>query len=289
MTASNSSIDLARLRQWIGRSEEAEDIATPALVERFCTTLLPHLASFDDAHTPLGIHWCLAPRVAPISALGRDGHPALGDFLPPVPLSRRMWAGGEIEFLAAIPRGGRVVRRSVIADVVLKQGRSGPLCFVSVRHEYATEDRVAISERQDIVFRDEPRSEVQAALRSSQQRHSSPAAGLIWTISPSSVLLFRYSALTFNGHRIHYDHPYATEVEGYPGLVVHGPLQATLLLNAAATILRQTPRRFSYRNLAPIFADTPFLACAAQTAEGQVECWVEDARKNTAMQATATS
>ena len=134
MTASNTSIDLARLRQWIGRSEEAEDIATPALVERFCTTLLPHLASFEDAHTPLGIHWCLAPRVAPMSALGRDGHPAVGDFLPPVPLSRRMWAGGEIEFLAAIPRGGRVVRRSVIADVVLKQGRSGPLCFVSVRH-----------------------------------------------------------------------------------------------------------------------------------------------------------
>jgi 3-methylfumaryl-CoA hydratase len=287
MAADDGSIDLDYLRQWIGRSEEAEDIATPALVERFCTTLLPHLAPFEDAHSPLGIHWCLAPRLALMSELGRDGHPSLGGFLPPVSLSRRMWAGGEIEFLAAIPRGGRVVRRSVIADVALKQGRSGSLCFVSVHHEYSAAGQTKIRERQDIVFRDEPRSQLHAAVRSPQQRHGLPAADLVWAVSPSSVLLFRYSALTFNGHRIHYDQPYATGVEGYPGLVVHGPLQATLLLNAAATVLSRTPRRFSYRNLAPLFADAPFHACAAQTAERQVECRVEGTDGTTAMIATA--
>src|SRR5215510_13300849 len=111
MKADHGRIDLERLRQWLGRSTEAEDIATPALVERFCTTLRPHLAALDTTETPLGLHWCLAPQAAPISALGPDGHPALGGFLPPVPLPRRMWAGGEIEITAPIPIGSRVVRR----------------------------------------------------------------------------------------------------------------------------------------------------------------------------------
>jgi 3-methylfumaryl-CoA hydratase len=288
MNADDSSIDLEQLRQWVGRTAEAEDIATPALVERFCTTLLPHLAPFDEGLTPLGFHWCLAPQAVAMSALGRDGHPSLGSFLPPVPFPRRMWAGGEIEVAAPIPIGSRVVRRSVVADIVLKQGRSGPLCFVSVGHEYATANGIALKERQDLVFRDEPRLEEMPGTPSQQSRNDSPEPNLVWTITPSSVLLFRYSALTFNGHRIHYDHPYATGVEGYPGLVVHGPLQATFLFNAAATVLNRPPQRFSYRSIRPIYSGAPFQVCASQSSDGQVECWIEDADKNRAMLATVT-
>ena len=286
MPADEGSIDLDYMRQWIGRSAEAEEIATPALVERFCTTLLPHLTGFSDDETPLGIHWCLAPQAVAVSELARDGHAKLGTFLPPVPLPRRMWAGGEIEFLRTIPIGSKVVRRSVIADIVLKQGRSGALCFVSVRHEYSADGQTKIRERQDIVFRDEAPPDAKPGTRAPQIPNV-PKPDLVWVIEPSSVLLFRYSALSFNGHRIHYDQPYATGVEGYPGLVVHGPLQATLLLNAAATVLNRTPRRFSYRNVAPIFSGTSLRACAAQTADGKVECWIEGKDGNTAMLATA--
>ena len=289
MPADDGSIDLDHLRQWIGRSTEAEDIATPALVERFCTTFLPHLASSADDETPLGLHWCLAPQTAAMSELGRDGHSRLGTFLPPVTFPRRMWAGGEIDFVAPIAVASRVVRRSVIADVRLKQGRSGPLCFVSVRHEYSAEGQTKISERQELVFRPQSRANAKPGTPLPQARNHLPRPDLVWTIQPSSVLLFRYSALTFNGHRIHYDQPYATNVEGYPGLLVHGPLQATLLLNAAAAVQRRAPRRFSYRNLAPIFSGTSFQACAARTSDGQVECWIDGAGGTKAMLGTATA
>jgi 3-methylfumaryl-CoA hydratase len=243
-------LDIAHLRSWIGREEEASEVVTPELVQKFRATLdLPGGKPAPGEPAPPLIHLCLAQPAVPQSGLGPDGHPARGGFLPPVPLPRRMWAGGEFAFRQDI-RVGDVVRRvSRIAEVVLKEGRTGPLCFVTVRHRVEAADAIALEERQDIVYRAadtvgavKPMVPAEAG---SQQRE----------VDPSPVLLFRYSALTFNGHRIHYDRRYATEVEGYPGLVVHGPLQATWLLNFAASIRGTPPSRFSFRGLSTLFDD----------------------------------
>jgi 3-methylfumaryl-CoA hydratase len=283
------AIDIAALNQWIGRSREAEELITPRLVEAYRATLTPHLAPVDVEEAPLALHWCLAPELAPTGALGPDGHSLGSGFLPPLPLPRRMWAGGEVETLAPLRLGDRVTRQSTIADIGLKEGRSGPLCFVTVRHELATDRGVAIRERQDMVYR--------AAVAAGAAPAQSPAppaaetpqrADLIWRVEATPVLLFRYCALTFNGHRIHYDHPYATGVEGYPGLLVHCPLQATLLLNLAASLGGRAPRRFSYRATAPLVAGQPFELHGRRDSAGAVECWSADAAGSIAMRATAT-
>jgi 3-methylfumaryl-CoA hydratase len=266
----------------VGRCEEASDLVTPQLVARFRACLEPHLF---DAAVPLGLHWCLAPHAAPMHALGPDGHAARGGFLPALPqLPRRMWAGGEIEHLAPLAEGDAVTRRSCIASVAMKQGRSGPLAFVAVQHEYANAAGVAIRERQDLVFRE-------AADRATPTAEAAPDAeppsDLLWALDTSPVLLFRYSALTFNGHRIHYDAPYATAVEGYAGLVVHGPLLATLMLNAAATLLGTTPRRFDYRGQRALIGATPARLLARRMAQATVACEVRDAGGRITMQASA--
>ena len=231
------------LRRWIGRGETASETLTAETIRRFRATL-----DMEDAATaPNLIHLCLAPQVERPGGLGRDGHPRKGGFLPPVDLPVRMWAGGNYEFIDELGAGDHVTRDSHIADIVPKQGRSGPLCFVTVIHELSTERGPALTERHDIVYRGEgqiPRREAAAAPGAYSER-----------VEITPVTLFRYSALTFNGHRIHYDHPYATEVEGYPGLVVHGPLQATLLYHFAARILGSQPRNFAFRILSPVFAN----------------------------------
>jgi 3-methylfumaryl-CoA hydratase len=282
-----TTIDIAALKEWIGRSREAEEVITPRLVEAYRATLAPHLAPVAAEEAPLALHWCLAPELAPTGALGPDGHSLGTGFLPPMPLPRRMWAGGEVETLAPLRLGDRVIRRSVIGDISLKEGRSGALCFLTVRHELASDRGVAIRERQDMVYR--------AALAAGSVSSSPPMApeasqqaDLTWRVDATPVLLFRYSALTFNGHRIHYDHPYATGDEGYPGLLVHGPLQATLLLNLAASLGGRVPRRFSYRAIAPLVAGKPFELCAQRNASKAVECWSADAAGSMAMRATAS-
>jgi 3-methylfumaryl-CoA hydratase len=248
---SEASVDLDHLRNWIGRTEEAEDVASPQLVQRFLATL-DRAADLPEAgaEAPPAIHWCLAPAVAPMSALGQDGHPARGGFLPPVALPRRMWAGGRLEHVAPIRVGDRVRRLSRIADVALKHGRSGRLCFVTVEHEIHTPDGLAVRERQDIVYRDpspagqpSPAAPDQPPVKGRWQRQ----------MTADAVMLFRYSALTFNGHRIHYDRSYATEEEGYGGLIVHGPLQATLLLHFAGELRGAPPSSFEFRGLQPLF------------------------------------
>lgn len=215
---------IENLRNWIGRDETESEVLTPALVRRFNATFDRSSGTAPGDEAPLLIHLCLAQPIAPMSALGRDGHPALGGFLPPVPLPRRMWAGGAFDFHGAIRIGETVTRCSVIRDVTLKRGRSGPLCFVTVDHEVTSDGRPSLSERQDIVYRD-------AAPATPPATEPEPAETGTHTraLSPTPTLLFRYSALTFNGHRIHYDRTFCTETEGYPGLVVHGPMQATLL------------------------------------------------------------
>ena len=284
------SIDIAHLRSWIGRTETAEDIVTPRLVAEYGATLAPHLAPAPDGEAPLGIQWCLTPPIAPQDGLGPDGHPARGGFLPPVPLPRRMWAGGRIETKGALKLGETVIRASAIEDVTLKEGRSGALCFVTVRHGYAGADGIVITERHDIVYRDPPPPSPAGAPPGPAPGAGAAAdeANLVWELDASPTLLFRYSAMTFNGHRIHYDEPYVTKVEGYPGLIVHGPLQATLLFTLAGVLGGATPKVFDYRGLSPMFSPTTLRVLGRREPDDTIRCWTQDADGRTCMEATAT-
>ena len=230
---------------WMGRRQTGEDTITPGLVERFMATVPGLQGHALDAALPPCIHWCLAPLVEPAERLGHDGHPALGLYLPAIPLPRRMWAGSDLEFHDDLKTGDAVTRRSTIESVERKQGKSGDLGFVTLRHDLSTSRGLAVVERQTLVYRDPAGDGSFSSARSGGK----PAPDGV-RIATDPVLLFRYSALTFNGHRIHYDHPYATGVEGYRGLVVHGPLIATLLANLARDRLGRL-RRFSFRGRAP--------------------------------------
>ncbi|MCU4160071.1 MaoC family dehydratase N-terminal domain-containing protein [Acidiphilium sp. AL] len=278
-----TELDVDALRGWIGRRETVRDMLTPRLVRELQATLDQDAAVPEDgAKAPLAIHWCLAPPAAPGSALGPDGHPARGGFLPPVPLPRRMWAGGALRFHDRLRVDDAVERRSRIADVSVKRGRSGTLCFVAVDHEIATARGIAIAERQDIVYR---------ALEDGSAKPPAPAAlpraEFRREMRADPVLLFRYSALTFNGHRIHYDRSYVTEVENYPGLIVHGPLQATLLIEFAAATEGRAPAGFTFRGVSPLFDFTPFALCARRNETG-LALWIETADGIRTMEAQAT-
>lgn len=268
----NEPLDIAHLRNWIGRTEVAQDVVTPRLVRELAATLDSDAAE-PEAGSPaqLAIHWCLAPPVAKTSMLGPDGHPARGGFLPPVPLPQRIWAGGSLQFKDRLCVGDSVERTSRIADVTVKNGRTGALCFVAVDHEIATGRGLAILERQNIVYRALPSS---AAAIARTARLPEPQ----WVRNGYSdpVLLFRYSALTFNSHRIHYDRPYATGVEGYPGLLFHGPLQATLLLDFAAEIKKKDLLSFTFRAVQPLFDSVPFRLCACDQG-GNLHLWIQTA------------
>ncbi|OSP54209.1 MaoC family dehydratase N-terminal domain-containing protein [Pseudoruegeria sp. SK021] len=281
MTATDAAVEIDALRGWIGRTETRTEDLTPALAERFNATFgLSDPIETGDA-APLLIHLCLTQPVVPAGALGPDGHPARGGFLPPVPLPRRMWAGGAFTFHRPLRIGTRVTRQSTISDVVLKQGRSGPLCFVTVTHEMSDPNGLAVSERQDIVYRghDQGRPAPDPAAADPGPHHRQ------FTADP--VLLFRYSALTFNGHRIHYDQPYASREEGYPGLVVHGPLQATLLAQYAADLRSAPPKTFRFRSLTPLFDTADVTLNARDDAEG-LTLWTARPNGPIAMEATAT-
>ncbi|CAN5200502.1 MaoC family dehydratase N-terminal domain-containing protein [soil metagenome] len=245
---------------WIGRKTEAEDEVSERLVSSFRATLDPNLAHTSAEAAPLGLHWCLSPATAPMAELGPDGHPAKNRNLPPVPLPRRMWAGGMIEAFDTLRTGDRVRRVSTIAEIVKKQGKAGDLWFVTVSHDYTTARGLAIRDRQDIVYREAvgPRETAPAPRKEPAERAFDKSV----PVQMTPVLLFRYSAITFNSHRIHYDYPYATGVEGYDGLVVHGPLQATLLYNLAATVLGAIPKQFIYRGVVPAIAGGDLMVCS---------------------------
>ncbi|MBV1867300.1 MAG: MaoC family dehydratase N-terminal domain-containing protein [Marinosulfonomonas sp.] len=270
-----SDVDIEHLATWIGNTESHSEVISPGLIERFRATFDAHLWQQDADIAPLGLHWCLAPPAVVDGALGPDGHPARGGFLPPVPLPSRMWAGGELSFKSPLRAGDMVTRNSKITDVKAKTGKSGALVFVTVEHTIMVGDRLAISERQDIVYKgNAPKlaaSNVPAA--TGQAAHQ---------MGP--VQLFRYSAMTFNGHRIHYDRDYAQNEEGYHDLVVHGPLQATLLMHNAARQLDGMPGRFSYRGLAPLFANQTF-DVNTETKDGSRLVWVENQFGKTTMKA----
>jgi len=277
-------LDIDHLRQWIGRSEEATDTVTAQLVKGLRATLFQEVGApkTGDA-APFTVHWCLAQPVFPMSMLGPDGHPTRGGFLPPVPLPRRMWAGGEIEFLQPLRVGDESTRTSRIADVQVKTGSTGTLCFVSVEHSISSPRGIAIRERQDIVYREMTTSTPATA----KAPPPPPEAQHRETHVSDPVLLFRYSALTFNGHRIHYDRDYVTKVEGYPGLIFHGPLQATFIIEMAAKLHGgKPPKKFTYRGLQPLFEGSEFSINANETADG-MELWTANAEGQPTMKGTA--
>ena len=278
--------DAGDLSRWVGRTTRRVDWVDPGHLAAWNATL-DRDDPFPEAGDPVppGFHWAMFPPLARQSQLGPDGHARRGGFLPPVPLPRRMWAGGRLRFLAALRVGERAEQVSVVEEIEEKQGRTGALVFVTVKHTVSAGGAPAIEEAQDLVYREAPRPDGKAEPSPEQ---APPGA---WTrrVVPDAVLLFRYSALTFNGHRIHYDRRYATAEEGYPGLVVHGPLVATLLLE----LLREhapdaSVERFRFKALRPAFDVAPFeLRGEPGPAPRQVRLWSTDDRGRIAMEAEA--
>ena len=281
------AIDIGLLQRWVGRQEDSEDVATLFPVRALQATLeAPYVGEIvaGDALPPLW-HWLYFLPLHARSALGADGHARKGGFLPPVPLPRRMWAGGRFEFSGPLRIGNRMRKLSTITAVRASEGRSGPLVFVTVRHEISVAGERRLAEEHDIVYRrapvpgDVPVAPVPAEIGEWRRE-----------VLPDDVLLFRYSALTFNGHRIHYDRRYATEVEGYPGLVVHGPLIATLLLDL---LQREMPESrlaaFRFRAIRPTFDTAPFFVNGRRAANGrEIRLWASDGDGWLTMEATAT-
>ncbi|WP_029004384.1 FAS1-like dehydratase domain-containing protein [Azorhizobium doebereinerae] len=282
MSAAVPALDIDLLRSWIGRTEEVSDLVTARGLREMRVTLnQPAGDPAPGEAAMLTAHWCLAPPAVPMDGLGPDGHPARGGFLPPVPLPRRMWAGGQLEWHDDLKVGDVVARRSRIADVVVKDGRTGTLCFVTVAHEIVSPRGLAVRERQDIVYRG-----ADAPAGGSGMGQAAPAAQWQESVDTSPVLLFRYSAITFNGHRIHYDRSYCVEEEGYPGLVVHGPLQATLLAEFAGRLFGRKPKSFAFRSVRPIFDGPPMTLNAVETADG-LALWTADSDGQPCMKAEA--
>ena len=279
----STPLDSTRLREWIGRIERTDDVVTAAPL-RALAALLDRddpKPRAGDAAPPLA-HWLYFLPMYRQSEAGPDGHAARGGFLPPVPLPRRMWAGSRLEFVKPLRVGAEVTRISRIKDITLKEGRSGTLAFVTVRHEVSDSAGLVLTDEHDIVYRGE----------GGAAAAPTPApGGEAWSreIHPDPLLLFRYSAVTFNGHRIHYDQPYTTTVEGYPGLIVHGPLIATLLVD----LLRRnkpdaTLRTYTFRALRPLFDTADFSVCGLpDEAKRSARLWTRDAEGAVTMDATA--
>ena len=268
------SADLEALKQWIGRSESATDYVTVPAVDRLAATL-DRNDPFPKIGDPLPIGWhsTLFPRVVRHSQIGPDGHPARGDFLPPVPLPRRMFAGKRTTFIAPLYVGDEVHRSSTIHNVTIKDGRSGRMVFVTMKTDIRNAKGVAISEEQDIVYRGEPD-------RSAGPAPAQAAPGrAVWQhqVTPDPVMLFRYSALTFNGHRIHYDHPYVTGVEGYPNLVMNGGLTTLLAYELARTHASSPIRFMSSRNVRALFVGRTITVCGEPSADNRTaKLWAQD-------------
>src|SRR5215469_5696794 len=276
-------VDIDALREWIGRTEVSSDEVTPVPSEALSATLDREAPKFGDPLPPFW-HWLYFLPIHRQSELDQDGHLRRGAYLPPVPLARRMWAGSRLEFYRPLRVGDRISRVSLISDVSCKQRQAGPLVFVTVRYQVSNTEGLALTEDQDLVFLENPKG-----------RNPAPASKIApadfeWqrNICPDPVMLFRYSALTFNGHRIHYDRRYAMEVEGYPGLVVHGPLITTLLLDL---LRRHVPEgrltRFTTRAVSPLFDTAPFLVCGGPDEGEGIRVWAQNSSGGVAMEAMA--
>lgn len=283
---------LAHLQTWQGRSETLEDIITPAPLRALSATL-----DRDDALPVVGTdlpplwHWLFFLPHHRQSEIGPDGHAKRGGFLPPVPLPRRMWAGGRLQWHAPMKVGDAVKRVSTIQSVTHKAGRTGDLLFVLVKHDVFNAHGLCLTEEHDIVYR--PAAQASDPVPAPLTASSLIEPGEMWTrdVVPDDVLLFRYSALTFNGHRIHYDRKYVTQVEGYPGLIVHGPLIATWLVDLVRRHTDRSIQRFEFKALRPTFecADQRHVRVSGQLQAGgqHVRLWAQDHEGWLTMQATA--
>lgn len=275
---------------WIGREQVGRDRLTPQHAFQWCSTF--DLEWPGDRIMPQGIHFALCTPQARSDCLGEDGHPARDDspqsFLPPFPMPRRMWASSKMRFVAPIAIDAVIERRSKVAAVSEKEGGSGRLAFVDVEHTTTANGTVAVIETQTLVYRDAASADAPLSPPPPGDGHFDPAG---WEahrrLTPDARLLFRYSALTFNTHRIHYDAPYASEVERYRGLVVHGPLTASLLLQLAAQELGENRlRTFSFRGLSPAIAGEPLHLVMRKVETGyELAAFAGDGRQVTAANA----
>lgn len=276
------TIDINQLKQWEGRQEIHQDVISLATAQAMAATLdweqMP--AAGETLAKPW--HWLHFLPSARQSQIGRDGHPKKGGFLPPVPLPRRMWASGKVRFESDLHIGDSVKKISTVKSVSHKQGGSGNLVFVTVGHDIYCGDTLAISEDQNIVYREEPDSNAPPP-----KPMSAPAAAEFGReINPDPVLLFRFSALTFNSHRIHYDRDYAVNEEGYAGLVVHGPLSATLLLDLVRGEFPDANiKHYDYRAVRPLIDGNVFRVQGCRS-EGGLKLWAIDHQGAMTMQAT---
>lgn len=268
---------------WVGREESTFDHIDAKAVSAMAASLDLPQAPANGEPLPAGWQWLFFNPAARRSGLGSDGHPARGGFLPPIALPRRMWAGSRIRYLADLEVGAEAERRSRIARIESKSGKRGALWFVTVEHTTRSAGRDCIVEEQDIVYREATPPGTAAAV---PPRHEAEAQ---WgqDFMPDTTLLFRYSALTFNGHRIHYDQAYARDEEGYPDLVVHGPLTATLLQHVAVA---QGGRlaAFEFRGVSPLFVSRGFRLEGRREADGRLSLWARGPDGELAMSATAT-
>ena len=277
--------NLDHLRQWIGRKESHHDLATAWPAAAMSATLDRPDAPLNDGDAiPEGWHWLYFLETAPASELAHDGHPKRGGFLPPVTLPRRMWAGGRLDFRKPIRIGDRMSRESEILSVEPKSGKSGNLVFVTVRHTVKVANDIAVVEEHDIVYRD-------AAQPGAAPPPGKPApANPVWKheIMPDEAMLFRYSALIFNAHRIHYDLDYCRKEEGYPGLIVHGPLQTTLLLDLCRRNANRPVRKLDYRAVSPAFHNQKLSVGGIPSSDGSsAQLWTADHAGNITMTGTA--
>ena len=267
------SFEIQDLKQWIGRSETRIEQLGPYPATALAATLNRSDGVFEAGMSlPPLWHWLHFLPASRLDETGTDGHPARGGFLPPVPLPRRMWAGSRLEFMKPLHIGETCRRISTVTKVERKAGTSGDLIFVTVRHEVIGETGSAISEEQDIVYR----AAAMPGAATPPPVQAPADAAWSYAIVPDPVLLFRYSALTYNSHRIHYDLDYATREEGYPGLVVQGPLVATLLLDGLSRAMPKVRiTRFAFRAMAPTFHIDPFAVHGAITGPGNARLWAE--------------
>ena len=279
------NINVNELKSWIGNNEIAFDEVSQSLEARFRATL------DEDPGNPQkgeiassGLHWALAPAVVKSSLLGKDSHPKKGEFLPPVPLPRRMWAGCRTHFLKPLKIGDLVKKRSSVVDINLKDGKSGLLCFVTANYEFFVDDQLMIKEDHDLVYRDYNKEDKTIFVKNDLPFVKSDYEEKIFA---HPTMLFRYSAITFNGHRIHYDYPYSTEEEGYKDLVFHGPLQATLMLRAAEKYKKAKVKSFSHRGVAPVYANDDLIINIENKPNGSLNCFTSTKDAGMTMKAEA--
>jgi len=289
------SLDQRVLSQWIGKSEEKTDQINAKPANFLKATLNQEGKDYKDGDIlPPSWHWMYFLEAAPMDQLGRDGHPKVGNFLPPVALPGRMWAGGRLKFHHPVIIGEKLVKTSTISSVIRKSGRTGELCFVTVSHRYCAGTILKLEEDHDIVYREKTTTDAHSGSPSDSAPPAPVGDDISVTIEPTTTMLFRYSALTFNGHRIHYDLDYCKNIEGYPGLVVHAPLTVTLALDLATRYFRDRVSAgkpdcdfsdISIRMISPLFHHRPFTLHLKQQ-NHECRLWAANPDGKLAMSAT---